>query len=279
MLKKFADDTKFAMVVENDEDRARFQAVLDNLQTWSEDWQMLFNVSKCKIIHMGGSKNNEYDYNMDGRQLESVDSEKDVGVTIHKSLKPSLQCSKAAAKANLVLGQLARAVTFRDKTTFIKLYLVYVRPHLEYAVQSWNPWTMADKDILEQVQRRAVKMVSNIRGRTYEERLAELGMVTLETRRQRGDMIQTFKIMSGADQVKPETWFHLGSAVEREGAAQTRGVTGHLNIQEQWGSSEVRRNFFSLRVIKPWNNLPEDLKKASSVDNFKNGYDELMSAK
>ena len=103
-------------------------------------------------------------------------------------------------------------------------------------------------------------MVSNIRGRTYEERLAELGMVTLETRRQQGDMIQTFKIMSGTDQVKPETWFNLGSAVEREGAAQTRGVTGHLNIQERWASSEVRRNFFSL-----------------PVDNFKNGFDEWMS--
>ena len=216
---------------------------------------------------------------MDGRQLESVDSEKDVGVTIHKSLKPSLQCSKAANKANLILGQLARAVTFRDKTTFIKLYLVYVRPHLEYAVQSWNPWTMADKEMLEQVQRRAVRMVSNTRGKTYEEKLAELGMVTLETRRQRGDMIQTYKIMSGTDQVKPETWFNLGSVVEREGAAQTRGVTGHLNIQERWANTEVRRNFFSVRVIKPWNNLPEDLKKASTVDNFKNGFDEWSSSK
>ena len=104
-------------------------------------------------------------------------------------------------------------------------------------------------------------------------------MVTLETRRQQGDMIQTFKIMSGTDQVKPETWFNLGSAVEREGAAQTRGVTGPLNIQERWASSEVRRNFFSIRVIKPWNNLPEDLKTAATVDNFKNGYDEWMSAK
>ena len=130
---------------------------------------------------------------------------------------------------------------------------------------------------MEHVQCRAVKMVSNLKGRTYEERLAELGMVTLETRRQRGDMIQTFKIMSGADKVKADTWFNLSSTVEREGAAQTRCITGHLNIQERWASSELRRNFFSLRVIKPWNNLPNSLKEASTIDNFKNGYDELMS--
>ena len=92
------------MVVESEKNRKIFQALLDNLQTWSQDWQRLFNVSKCKIIHMG-SRNNEFEYTMDGKQLEVVDSEKDVEVTIHKSLKPSLQCSNAAAEANLVLGQ------------------------------------------------------------------------------------------------------------------------------------------------------------------------------
>ena len=66
--------------------------------------------------------------------------------------------------------------------------------------------------------------------------------------------------------------------MEREGAAQTRGVTGHLNIQERWAHTEVRRNFFNLRVIKPWNNLPEDLRKVPTVDNFKNGFDEWRSA-
>ena len=133
---------------------------------------------------------------MGSRVLEAVESEKDVGVAIHKSLKPSLQCARAASKANLVLGQLARAVTYRDSTTFIRLYQVYVRPHLEYAVQSWCPWTEADIEVLERVQRRAVMMVSNLQGKSYEERLAELDMVTLETRRRSGDMIQTFKIMS-----------------------------------------------------------------------------------
>ena len=120
-------------------------------------------------------------------------------------------------------------------------------------------------------------MVSNLKGRTYEERLAEMGMVTLETRRQRGDMIQTFKIMSGADKVKADTWFNLSSTVERDGAAQTRCITGHLNIQERWASSELRRNFFSLRVIKPWNMVPDNVKEATTVNGFKNGYDDWMS--
>ena len=224
-----------------------------------------------------GNKNSNYKYSMGGRVLDVIDSEKDVGVTIHKSLKPSLQCARAATKANLVLGQLARAVTYRDRTTFIRLYQMYVRPHLEYAVQSWCPWNVADREILEKVQRRAVNMVSNLRGRTYEEKLSELGMVTLETRRRRGDMIQTFKIMSGIDQVQPETWFTLGNTLVREGAAQTRSTTSNHTIMERWANTDIRRNFFSQRVIKPWNNLPDQIKSVSSVDHFKNAYDIWLS--
>ena len=224
-----------------------------------------------------GNKNSNYKYSMGGRVLDVIDSEKDVGVTIHKSLKPSLQCARAATKANLVLGQLARAVTYRDRTTFIRLYQMYVWPHLEYAAQSWCPWNVADKEILEKVQRRAINMVSNLRGRTYEEKLSELGMVNLEARRRRRNMIQIFKILSGIDHVQPATWFILENTLVREGAAQTRSTTSNHTIMEMWANTDIRRNFFSQRMIKPWNNLPDQIKSVSSVDIFKNDYDIWLS--
>ena len=132
-------------------------------------------------------------------------------------------------------------------------------------------------EVLERVQRRAVMMVSNLQGKSYEERLAELDMVTLETRRRRGDMIQTFKIMSGTDDVRPETWFTLGNTVEREGAAHTRSTTNNYTIKESRANTDIRKNFFSLRVIKPWNNLPDHVKSASTVNSFKNAYDDWLS--
>ena len=85
-----------------------------------------------------------------------------------------------------MLGQLARAVSYRDRNTILKLYKVYVRPHLA----SWSPWSVEDVEMLEKVQRRALGMVSNLRGRTYEARLVEAGMIR---RRRRGDMIETVK--------------------------------------------------------------------------------------
>ena len=116
-------------------------------------------MQKCHILHLG-ARNAKHEYIMGGRVLESVD----LGVVIHKSLNPSAECAKAAGKANQVLGQLSRAVTYRDKNTFLKLFSVYVRPHLEYAVQSWCPYTLEDKAALEKIQKRAISMVSNFTG-------------------------------------------------------------------------------------------------------------------
>ena len=73
----------------------------------------------------------KYVYKLGGGELEVTDFEKDVGVMISDSLKPSMQCAKAAKKANQVLGQIARAISFRDKFSFTKLCKVYVRPHLQ----------------------------------------------------------------------------------------------------------------------------------------------------
>ena len=274
VLKKFADDTKWAMVTETEQDRQLFQRGLDNLVQWSIEWQMLFNVDKCHVIHMG-RKNHEFSYNMGGRPLEAVNFEKDVGVMIDSSLKPSLQCSKAAKKGQVVLGQLARALTYRDKVTFFDLYKTYVRPHLEYAVQAWSPWNIGDKELLESVQKRAVGMISNLRGRTYQERLAELGETTLETRRQRGDMIQTYRILSGKDKVSYSTWFTLAEQAPAIDIVRTRSETGYRNIKKIEAKGEVRRNSFAPRVVDPWNSLPNKVKEAPTVNTFKNMYDDL----
>ena len=75
------------------------------------------------------------------------------------------------------------------------IYKQYVCPQLEYCAQAWSPWTEQDKGILESVQERAIRMVSGLSGKTYAEKLAELNIQSLEERRIRGDMIQTWKII------------------------------------------------------------------------------------
>ena len=274
VLLKFADDTKVARVVESEQQREVLQSTINRLLEWSVEWQMLFNSDKCHVLHLGGD-NAKHVYTMGGNALEAVEYEKDVGVIVHQTLKPSMQCARAAARANGILGQLSRAVSYRDKSTFLKLYKVYVRPHLEYAVASWSPWLVGDREKLEKVQRRAVGMVSNLRGRSYEDRMSEVGMTSLLDRRVRGDMIATYRIMTGKDKVDPRAFFDMAE----EGAGpRTRLAAGVHSIKETRSRLDIRRYSFSQRVAGTWNSMPNSLRGVGTVLGFKIGYDEWVRA-
>ena len=274
ILSLFADDTKWGRCVDRQEDRERFQMEIDRLGQWSRTWQLHFNTSKCKVMHLG-KKNAKKDYTMDGSVLESTAAEKDIGVMIQDTLKPSLHCAKTAAKANGVLGQLSRAVLYRDSNTFIRLYLVYVRPILEYCIQAVGPHTAADKLCLEKVQMRAVNLVSNIGKGSYSEKLIKLNLTTLEERRWRGDMIQTWRIMSGKDRVSIGTWFDLEVDRQREGATTTRNASGHHAIRPRDFQHADRGHFFSNRVVQDYNALPNYVKQATNINSFKNCLDKF----
>ena len=132
LVKKFADDTKGAKIIQKQEDNHKLQEALDCLCEWADKWGMSFNYGKCKIMHIG--KNNpRHEYFMRGNKLTTTEEERDVGVIFTSNLKPSAQCSKAAGCATSVLNQLKRNFHFRDRHIFVNLYKQYVRPHLEFS--------------------------------------------------------------------------------------------------------------------------------------------------
>ena len=98
---KFADDTKIFYNIAN------LQSDLCNLVSWCKEWEMLFNVEKCKVIHIGYD-NMKAEYFMDGVKLEHVNEEKDLGVIISEDLKWEKQCSSAVSKANRILRIIQR---------------------------------------------------------------------------------------------------------------------------------------------------------------------------
>jgi hypothetical protein len=235
---------------------------------------MAFNVKKCMIMHFG-ARNQKYSYFMNGEKLQETTEERDIGVKVSNNLKPSAQCSKAAQTAGAVLGQLTRSFHFRDRFTFIGLYRQYVLPHLEFAVQAWSPWLTKDIEVLEKVQKRAVNMVSGLKGTSYEEKLAELDMLTLEERRHQADMAQVYKILHRQDNVDRGQWFNLAS----ERGLNTRMSTGVLNLVRPRCNTEVRANFFSVRVTDSWNRIPDEIKMAKNVWQFKKLYKKLRCSR
>lgn len=269
LLLKFADDTKLAQAIRGEEDRKLLQEALDALLEWAAKWGMSFNADKCKVMHVG--RNNPcYTYKMGDHTLSQTDSERDIGILVNKSLKPSDQCVKAARAANVVLGQITRSFHYRDRKTFVKLYNMYVRPHLEFAVAAWSPWNQADIECLEKIQKRAINMVSGMGKLSYEERLRALNMTTLEERRTECDMVETYKILTESSPLDHRIWFDKNVA-PAEGRV-TRQAADPTSLRIPNARLDLRKNFFSVRVCAKWNALPIEVKQCKDVKKFKMAY-------
>ena len=208
---------------------------------------------------------------MNGVTLASHSSQRDLGVLISDNCLPGNQCALAAKKANQILGQINRAFSCKTKDIMLQIFKVFVRPHLEYAVTAWSPWLRKDIEILERIQHRATRRMSDVQG-SYPERLLQLGLTTLEERRSRGDAIEVFKYLRGFLDIDKETLFHSNAPLQ----PKTRHQCSFMPVTVPRASLDLRKNFFSIRGARLWNSLPSELRKCQTVNQFKNTYDSYM---
>ena len=181
----FADDTKFWSRIKAVADSTILQQGLDSVCYWSDKWQLRFNVEKCKLMHIGHSLPTDY-YMMEGTQkvpLKTVQEETDLGVVIRSDLKPTSQCNKSAAAARRIIAMVRRHFKKLDVEDFLLIYKTYIRPRLEFCIQSWSPYLQKDIETLERVQRTATRLIPELRKFSYEERLRKPGLTTLKERR------------------------------------------------------------------------------------------------
>ena len=140
----------------------------------------------------------------------------------------------AARKANCVLGYIRKEVASREIEVIVPLYSALVRPHLEYCIQAWGPQYRTDVELLERVQRRAAKMIRGLEHLFHEEWLRELEGKWLFTR-VNGD--------------------------------RTRG--NGLKLRQGRFRLDIRKKFFTQKVVTHWNKLPREVVDALSMEAFK----------
>ncbi|XP_071160820.1 uncharacterized protein [Mytilus edulis] len=198
--------------------------------------------------------------------LETVQSEKDVGVTIDSKLKFDKHIQTQVNKANQLVGIIRRTFKYLDYKSFCLLFKALARPHLEYASSVWNPHKKKDIETIENVQRRATKMLPNLKDLSYEERLKILKIPTLKFRRLRGDMIETYKITTGVyDSKVTEGLF------TRNTSSTTRGNS--MKLVKYRSRLDIRKYYFTNRVVEVWNSLPDIVVTAKNVKIFGNRLD------
>ena len=191
---------------------------------------------------------------------------KDLGIIVTNDLKPARQRVKATARAMSVTGMIGRHFKNLDDEDFLLIHKSYIRPHVEYCIKAWSPHGVKYIQCLENVLRRATKLVTGLKKESCESRLQHLGLTTLEQRRKRGDMIEVNKIMTGKESIDGQQFF--------EKVSNVHNLRGHtMKLYKGRPRLDIRKCFFSNRVVNDWNSLPQMVIDAESVNAFKTRID------
>ena len=263
-IQMFADDTKLYLPVRDPSDAGLLQADINAAMDWSKKWQLCFNPGKCKVLHVGKA-NNRLIYSMGDSLLDSTDLERDLGVQVDAELKFREHAAAAVSKASQMLAVIRRSFAHLDADTLPVLFKSMVRPHLEYCNTVWGPLNRADQKRVEKVQRRAIKLVTEIKDLSYTERLRILGLPSLYYRRRRGDMITLYQLLHGGVDLNPETFVSLAAD------GPTRGHPWKL--RKPRAETRTRRLAFGVRVVNDWKSLPAKDVASSTLNCFKSRLD------
>jgi ribonuclease P/MRP protein subunit RPP40 len=267
----FADDAKISRHIQQPSDHDVLQNGVNSLQDWTKKWLLKLNIKKCRVVSFGRNVDKSCNYTVldnNGNVPLARDHQiNDLGVLMDEKLTFREHINAKISKAYQMIGIIKRNFRYLTIPTFTLLYKSVVRSHLDYCNSVWTPYKKGDIEALEKVQRKATKILPALKNMTYSARLKACNLPTLHFRRVRGDMIETYKILTEKyDRLTVPTFTIMHSSI-------TRG--NDLKLQKNRVKYDLRKFYFTNRVINTWNSLPNSVVTAESVLSFKRRLDKF----
>jgi hypothetical protein len=256
----YADDIKLLSTNCND-----LQQALRIVNTWTGEWELLLNKNKSE--HLAIRNKAPTTFYIGDQPVPKVNTVRDLGLSLSDNMSWKKYIHKIRAKANILSHILLRTFLTHNYKLHVNLFKTYIRPILEYNTCSWSPHYISDIDEIEGVQQKFTRKIcqrSNISFLDYNDRLQKLNLDSLQTRRDKNDLIMLYKIINGLVDIAPTQLFTFTNF-------QGHNLRRHnLNIERKRPANTlVRRSFFSNRVIKHWNSLPKTTVNSLSLAIFK----------
>lgn len=198
---------------------------------------------------------------MNGRCINIADCHPDLGIIVDPSLKFHIHVGRIIRFAAGLTTNLLDSTLCRDSDFLLNLYITHVRPKLEYGCQLWNVDYIGDMKLLERIQSRWTRAISGVAEMPYSDRLRRLDLFSMKGRLLRADLIYAWKIFNGLCSLSPDDLFIVHP---------TRNTRGHgLKLFLPRTRLEMRKWFFSVRIVNLWNSLPSETVYAAFLESFK----------
>ena len=263
----YADDMTLYRPIYTPHDYELLQRDINAISRWISDLCMQFNVQKCKYMVFSRKRSivpSLCGLSIDDLPLEKVDVYKYLGVYLTSDLCWSVHIDKICAKSKKLVGMFHRRFfSSMDSESCRLLYKSYIRPHLEYACQVWDPHIKKDIEALEAVQRFALRACCKKWDAPYDILLAENRVPSLLDRRVHMKLCTMYKIVN--------TLINFPNApVElRTIPYSSRHLHPLTLLDHQSKTNSFSASFFP-STCKAWNNLNYDVVSVSTFSSFKN---------
>ena len=263
----FADDIKLLGT-----DQDELQRALNLVDRWTQDWDLKIQTKKSDVITFDWKSSSNKDlpnYNINQNDFNRTKIVKDLGIYISNNLKWKSYITKITNKTKFLSYLILKTFKTPQPDLYISLYKTYIRPIMEFNTSAWSPTSTTDIKVVETVQKsftRKVLRKLNIQYSSYQDRLKQLKLRSLEYRRLQFDLILVYKILNNLIESHNNPPAFILSNLNT-----TYNLRRHsLYIEKpQKARTQTRQNFFLYRIINVWNNLPDSLVTSPNLQTFK----------